>query len=216
MSVTFAAANAYAQTHTAPIIVELFTSKYCPACPTADKNFNTLIGQNPNIIGLSCHVTYFNRATRFDKLAKPFCDARQGVYKQILKSDKVFTPMMVIHGQSFTTGLKPEQTRNLIKKISNVTPTASLTLNGRYVDIRLPQVAINGQADVWLLEVEKQRDAAGYTHYRNSVRKIQKLLSWSGKPMNMAFPVFQKPNSFYVLIAQNAQNGIIAAASTTH
>ena len=200
----------------APVVVELFTSKYCPACPAADENFNQLIKNNPAVIGLSCHVTYFNGASRRDKLSKPLCNARQNVYKLALGTGGVFTPMAVTQGQDFITGMKAGELSARAKAYIHATDHAvSLEQNGRYLEISLPSIALSQKADVWLIEVQKRANQSGYSHYRNTVTNMQKLLSWNGKPVNMAFPVtITDNNTGYAILVQTYKDGVLAAGKT--
>ena len=203
--------TAYAQPQSTPIVLELFTSKYCPACPAGDRNFNAALQNNPNVIGLSCHVTYFNRSKRSDYLSSAFCDARQGMYKNALNTGGIFTPMMIVNGKAYTTGIKSrELSRNF--QITPAIPSAiDLIKNGQYLDIRLPQMSLAQNADIWLFEIEKHQKRNGYTQYKNTVRNITKLLKWNGRAMNMAFPISADPNKAYAVIAQT-QNGKIISA----
>lgn len=205
-----------AQNYRGPLIVELFTSKYCPACPGADRIFNQMLEDNPEIIGISCHVTYFNRsAARKDLLSKPFCDARQNVYKLALNTGGIFTPMMILNGQNFTTALKPDELQKTIEQSAKSTyQPVDVFLNGQYVDISLPSLPLKKSADVWLFEIEKTTDLKGHTHYKNSASKITKLLRWDGKALNMAFPVKAPSGKTYALLIQNYKGGIVAAGQT--
>ncbi len=209
------ATQATQSAQTMPIVVELFTSKFCPACPNADHNFNQLIAKDPNIIGLSCHVSYFNRNGRGDKLARPFCDARQNVYKLALNTGGIYTPMTIINGSAVTTGIKQNELNPLIQKTKTAKnrPVGFLR-NGEYLNISLPQINLPHGADIWLFEIENRPDEENYTHYRNTVKNITKLLRWDGKKLNMAFPAEQKAGISYALIIQTYKGGIIAAAQT--
>ncbi|MCB9983865.1 MAG: DUF1223 domain-containing protein [Rhodospirillales bacterium] len=204
-----------------PIIVEMFTSKYCPACPSADRNFNQLLNENPNIIALACHVSYFNRGSRGDNLARPFCDARQNVYKLALNTGGIYTPMTIINGQTVITGIEKTDLDGAIQQTGNKRNNETyhpvgLSRNGQYLDISLPHIALPSAAgaDIWLFEVENIPKGEGYTHYRNAVKNITKLLRWDGRKLNMAFPAEQKPGISYALIVQTYKDGIIAATQT--
>ncbi len=208
----------YAQNSDAPIVLELFTSRYCPACPAADRNFSRLTDENPNIIGLSCHVTYFDGSARKDELSKSFCDARQNIYRYSLKTGGIFTPMMVINGEKFMTGIKPEHIQSIknAEKITTNHPVGFLR-NGEYLDISLPQTPLNHSASVWLFEIIKYPKQKGYGHYRGSVTNITKLLEWDGKKLNMAFPIGPyDANKGYALIVHNEYGRVISAAKTDY
>ncbi len=195
-------------------VVELFTSKGCPACPKADRAFNGLIAQNNNVIGLSCHVTYFNGKTKHDALSQKFCNARQGVYKLALNTGGVYTPMMVINGKTVTTGLKTAERDAALNKNTQKISPINLIKSGQYIDITLPRIALEQPVDLWLFEIQIQGTQSGYEHYQNSVSNITKLLEWDGRPHEMAFPISGQSNKSYAVIAQTYKGGIIAAGQT--
>ncbi|MEM7650642.1 MAG: DUF1223 domain-containing protein [Pseudomonadota bacterium] len=206
---SFMPQTGFAQAGQSPIFVELFTSSGCPACPPADRNLSTLINQSSDIIGVSCHVTYFDRGNRRDPLSKPFCDARQNVYKLALKTGGIFTPMTIIQGKAYTTGKDLNDVKSIINQnISINYSPVSLQQNGQYLDIRLPSMPLQNPADIWLFELKKHDG-----RFQNSVTNITKLLRWSGQKLNMAFPVKpQNPNTAYALVVQDYKTGIITSA----
>ena len=210
--------NAYAQntamplktyTQRGPIVLELFTSAGCPACPKADVNFNTLTNRS-DIIALACHVTYFDRGNRKDPLSQPFCDARQSIYKLVLGTKGVFTPMMVIDGDDFITGSKPEDIRQSLKTTTknHVNLPIGLSSKDNYLNIRLPQARLKDNTELWLIEYAHSTR----TGDKNAINNFTKLMNWDGKALNMAFPVNSAYS--YAVIAQSYKNGVIASGKT--
>src|SRR5437588_525351 len=66
-----------------PVVVELFTSQGCDACPAAD----ALLGQlaaRPEILALSFHVSYWDYIGWRDRFAIPQAVARQRGYMKPL------------------------------------------------------------------------------------------------------------------------------------
>lgn len=194
-----------------PIVVELFTSAGCPACPKADENFNALVNR-PDVIALACHVTYFDRGKAKNTLSQAFCDARQGVYKLALGTGGVFTPMMVVDGKSYLTGSQPRELQKTLQNSANThTNTAiRLSLDTGYLDIRLPQTALNGTAELWLIEYAAQSEGG----YKNAITNFTKLMNWNGTATTMAFPALEGRS--YAVIAQNYKTGIIASGKTAN
>ena len=204
-----------AQAQDAPVVVELFTSKYCPACPAADKVFNSLEQQNPNIIGLSCHVTYFDRGSRKDLYSQVFCDARQNIYKMSVRTGGIYTPMAIVNGNKLVDARDKQA---ISRALRSKNQPVGLGYNGEYLDIELPKVDIAKDADVWLLTIEKSGKLSdkptSYHRYRNSVTDMQKLLRWDGKRMSMAYPVERDANTRHAILVQTYKGGIIAAGQT--
>jgi hypothetical protein len=201
----FSTSAAWAQSH-GPVVIELFTSAGCPACPEADENLNALAAR-PDILALACHVTYFDRATRKNNLSRPFCDARQGLYKLSLKTGRVFTPMMVFNGQNYITGKKNDEVSARVQSALNSKPTAAidLTVQAGYLDIRLPQIAMENKAELWLIEYAPKAEGG----YQNVITNFTKLMNWNGAATSMAFPI--QESGHYAVIAQSYKTGIVAA-----
>ncbi len=86
-----------------PVVVELFSSQACIFCPRADRFFSSLI-KNPHIIGLACHINYFDVVS--GSLARPFCTARQAAYMDVLSGGPSYTPEIVVQGQKELVGYR--------------------------------------------------------------------------------------------------------------
>lgn len=208
----FGSASATNAQNIAPTVVEIFTSRGCPACPPADRNLKALANKNPDMITLSCHVTYFNRARTTDVFGAPFCDARQNVYKLALKTQKIYTPMVITNGRSVTTGTTNEKLMKGLRSGGKTEyPSVKIALNSQYLDIKLPRIGLSQSADVWLFEYLQSPNERGYTQYQNTVSKITKLMRWDGKPMNMAFPVNPGFDKGFAIIVQDYKSGVITA-----
>ncbi len=92
---------------TGPVVVELFTSQGCSSCPPADRlltEINTLGQKNQlPIFCLSMHVDYWNSLGWKDPYSSRAFSERQRKYARSLQS-RVYTPQMVIHGQTEFVG----------------------------------------------------------------------------------------------------------------
>lgn len=202
----------------APAVVELFTSKYCPACPPADQNLNALLQQNPNVIGISCHVTYFNRHNVKDLYSQVFCDARQNIYKMALRTGGIYTPMAIVNGEKVVDARNRKQLQRSIDTKHKRYQPVGLQINGTYLDIQLPAIEMNKDADVWLVTLEKSPKAANrptsYHRYRSVATDMKKLLRWDGSATNMAYPIEADANTRYAVLVQTYKGGILASGQT--
>lgn len=89
-------------------LVELFTSEGCSSCPPADALLEKLdrrvTGSGVLILGLSEHVTYWNRLGWADPFSQELFTQRQNGYGERFHLDSVYTPQMVVNGQQEVLG----------------------------------------------------------------------------------------------------------------
>ncbi len=95
------------------ILVELFTSEGCSSCPPADIFLEQLQKQQPfanvEIVALSEHVDYWNSLGWTDPFSSHDYTERQQKYSQSFHLDQVYTPQMVVNGQSEFLGSNRDQ-----------------------------------------------------------------------------------------------------------
>jgi hypothetical protein len=91
-----------------PVIVELFTSEGCSSCPAADRLLSRLDQTQPvagvQVIAIEEHVDYWNQLGWNDPFSSPQYRARQNDYAIAFKASDIFTPQMVVNGQSAFVG----------------------------------------------------------------------------------------------------------------
>src|SRR5580698_10921716 len=91
-----------------PVIVELFTSEGCSSCPAADRLLSRLEQTQPvagaQVIAIEEHVDYWNQLGWNDPFSSPQYRARQNDYAVAFKANNIYTPQMVVNGQSAFVG----------------------------------------------------------------------------------------------------------------
>lgn len=88
------------------VVVELFTSEGCSSCPPADNLLMRLGRALPGVevIPLSEHVDYWNQLGWTDRFSSPLFSARQQDYGRAFHLESVYTPEMVVDGETEFNG----------------------------------------------------------------------------------------------------------------
>ncbi len=124
------------------VVIELFTSQGCSSCPPADRLLTALGSERfagGTIIPLAWHVDYWNRLGWSDPFSSERWSARQREYARVMRSSQVYTPQMILNGQTQLVGsseraVRAEIARQLGRKsrglvsIRSVKPSASVVL----------------------------------------------------------------------------------------
>ena len=74
-------------------VVELFQSLGCSSCPTTNSNALKL-AEDPTMLLLTYHVTYWDRLGWKDTFGDPAFDQRQGEYAKAFQRKIVSTPQV--------------------------------------------------------------------------------------------------------------------------
>jgi len=91
-----------------PVVVELFTSEGCSSCPAADRLLSRLEQNQPvpgaQVIAIEEHVDYWNQLGWTDPFSSPQYRARQNDYAIAFHAGNIYTPQMVVNGQTEFVG----------------------------------------------------------------------------------------------------------------
>jgi len=206
-------------------VVELYTSQGCSSCPPADALLGK-ISQRSNILALSFHVDYWDYIGWKDPYAKASYTKRQRGYARAFKKSFVYTPQVVVHGMTETTGSNAESVNAGIRKASMAAST----------DIRLKRL-VDGGLDIKVSAADQPVDAAVWiaifdpvheTKIRrgenrgrtiknyNVVREFKKIGSWRGGKLALTVPASELKSHMgrgCAVFLQNENKGPILGAA---
>ena len=143
-----------------PVIVELFTSEGCSSCPPADQFLARMDRTQPvagaRVIALEEHVDYWNSLGWNDPFSSPQYRGRQNDYGRKFQADNVYTPQMIVNGETAFAGTDGERAYQEIGKAAQ----AQTTL----VDLK----AIPNASDPGLMNLTIRVDTSSAAKTRNS------------------------------------------------
>lgn len=205
-----------------PVVLELFTTQSCNACPPADALLKELAAEDPAVIAIGCHVSYMDTPAWKDTFAQPFCESRHSGYFRTLGLQQFGTPTMIINGQYDVIDGKEDLTRAAIKMVRSLPalPEIQIQKTDDAIDIILPDVPMTQSAEIWLFGLDSMKtvtigggqNAKVTVDYINPVTHLEKLMDWDGKHQKISYPLDKMPAAGFAVIAQNGYSGPIVAA----
>ena len=211
-----------------PVVVELFTSQGCSACPSADRLLSELAARD-DVIALSFHVDYWDYLGWKDTLATPQSTQRQRTYAPRVNRELIgrklrgsFTPEMVIEGTDSLIGSDREDVLARIAAHARVEDVAEVDLRreGDALVIELMPVGAGAaMANVRLVQfipravvdIRRGENAGRTIVYTNVVTKITDVARWDGRaPQTVRVRNIDEPVA--VLVQRGEAGSILAAA----
>jgi len=130
-----------------PILLELFTSEGCSSCPSADKLLEALDKTQPipgaDLIVLGEHVDYWDGSWK-DRFSSPAFTKRQWDYAKYFGLRGVYTPQLVVDGQSeFVGSSGPDAKAAINKALQNHKHPLTLTATASGNKLKA-NISING------------------------------------------------------------------------
>jgi len=164
LALTGAPSLAQADAPRTPVLVELFTSEGCSSCPPADAVLSSLVHRQPVpgafVVALGEHVDYWDNGGWTDPFSSHALTVRQNNYASSFHNSTVYTPQMVVDGQTEFVGSDDGKASAAIARAARL-PKAQVSVApgaqpGVYaVSVRgLPRLARDDAADVYFAETE--------------------------------------------------------------
>ncbi len=162
---------ALAQDRRVPVIVELFTSEGCSSCPPADLLLSRLEKSQPvagaRIIALEEHVDYWNQLGWVDPFSAPHYRGRQNDYALNFHIESIYTPQMVVNGQTEFVGNDGNRAvqaigaarQTTLVDLQNAPNSKDPDLVDLTVQVTNPKVPKPRAADVYLAVTESELES---------------------------------------------------------
>jgi hypothetical protein len=178
-----------------PVVVELFTSQGCSSCPPADRLLSKL-GKDPRVIPLAFHVDYWNSIGWNDPFSSKAWSQRQEGYARAFRSNRIYTPQLVVSGRTQVVGSDESGVRRQIADALAAEPAGRVTVStepapdGRLrirTGAKLVRAA-GGPLDLWVAvyetglstKVEAGENASRTLANDYVVRRLEKALTLTG------------------------------------
>jgi hypothetical protein len=205
-----------------PVVVELFTSQACSDCPPADALLKRVQAENPDVLALDLHVTYWDGAAWTDPYALQGATDRQNNYAALQKTSEIYTPEAVVDGRRPFVGSDRsamaaaiEQARARIAGSLAVGVVIKTASDGLVVRVGPGQ----GQATISLFGFDPEHttnvgggENGGATlNEVNVVRSITPLGAWNGQPL--VVEVRPPAGEKFAVLVQKADGTILGAGS---
>ncbi len=203
-------------------VVELYTSQGCSSCPPADKLMGK-ITRNPEVLGLSFAVTYWDYIGWKDVFGSAENDARQVKYRDQFNARYVYTPQMIVAGSNHFVGSNAHELESNLHKFKGHAEQIPLAwkLEDGKLHITLPDH--DTTATIWQVDIDHEKqvkigrgeNSGKSVTYHNIVRKTRHIKDWNGKEQTVTLDLetlMQEGRDGCAILIQERGFGPIIAA----
>lgn len=217
-----APAAAGAQTEP-PVVVELFTSQGCPACPRAEAYLRDL-ARRGDIVALEFHIDYYDYAGWKDPFGSADHTKRWRAYARALGARYEYTPFMVVGGVAHVVGSNRDEAEARIRAARPAAvemPRLTVETKGRQATVRVDGNAPAGIYDILVVTYDRERKTrvtSGENRGRtlieaNVVRGFERVGQWAGAPVVLTAKLPAMDGGGCAVLLQRAGGGPIVAAA---
>jgi len=204
-----------------PVVVELFTSQGCSSCPPADAMLEEL-AERDDVIALALHVDYWDYIGWEDPFGEAAHADRQRAYAHTAGRRSIFTPEMIVQGETDIVGAKPMKLGKAIAEHAQRAAQVELTLAREGNALRIDATALEnltGPVTVHMLrytphrttEIERGENQGKTLGYANIVEGWEVLGSWDpAAPLSMT-SVLEGDKPVVVILQSKGTGPILAA-----
>ena len=201
-------------------LVELYTAQGCSSCPPADALMAQLVARD-DVVALSLHVDYWDYLGWADDLANPAFTARQKGYAHAWNARQIYTPQIVVDGQTAVVGGNAAKVLNAITMASE--PPLAMDLVRSPGGLRLVARALGtvpGEVTIHVVrylprverDIESGENVGRHAVYHNVVTDWAVAGTWETyAPLDRQIPV--AGGGPVAVILQDGTDGPVLAAA---
>ena len=204
------------------VVVELYTSQGCSSCPPADAMFKELSNRD-DVIAIALHVDYWDYIGWKDAFGNPAHSARQRAYAHAGRRNTIYTPEIIVNGQTDIVGAKPMALSKAIAEHKVQKRQASLTVARSGGNLRIAVAAdtvLKGPFDIHVLgltptattQITRGENRGKTIDYSNIAHSWAIVGEWDGTSAMSLDVAAPKDDPAVVLIQHAGAGPIIAAA----
>lgn len=169
-----------------PVLVELFASHNCRACPKAHRTMKAVDAERDDVLILTWSVDYWDYLGDKDPMAITESKERQRGYVDRFHLRGPYTPQTVYNGVEQCAGNKPSHVEAALEKVIQPgKPDTDVTLTVKGDKIILSGTA-PGLTDIWL--VDYLSGEANTSDMVNPVTRVSALGPWLGNTVELNTP----------------------------
>lgn len=177
-------------------VLELFTSQGCSACPAADSLIDDFARQG-DVLAITLPVKLWDYLGWSDTLATEANTKRQMAYSVARGDRDVYTPQLVVNGETAMLGSDPGAIEEAIPNEPLPLPI-DLSVREAILTIDIGPADLEAEeATIWLLVVDDHVHvpiSAGENRgrrldYYNVVRSMRPVGIWRGEPLALELPL---------------------------
>ncbi|QFT59463.1 hypothetical protein FIU94_11570 [Sulfitobacter sp. THAF37] len=204
-----------------PVVVELFTSQGCSSCPPADAILEEL-AEREDVIALALHVDYWDYIGWEDPFGDPAHADRQRAYAHKAGRKSIYTPEMIVQGETDIVGAKPMKLSKAIAEHNQRGAPVALKIAREGDTLKIEAEALEEVSGPVILHmvryvphrtttIERGENRGKTLSYANIVDGWQVLGQWDGAaPLSMTAEI--SGDTPVVVILQSDEAGPILAA----
>jgi hypothetical protein len=204
-----------------PVVVELFTSQGCSSCPPADAMFEEL-QERDDVIAIALHVDYWDYIGWKDEFGQPAHAERQRAYAARAGRRSIYTPEMLVNGQTDIVGARPMQLSKAIAEHKARAPRVDLAAqrDGGSLHVQGKMLsAQTGVMDIHVLrltprhtsEITRGENRGKTYEYTNIAHNWQVAGQWDGQaPLDLTLEL-TGADPVVVLVQEAGAGAIIGA-----